>query len=310
MKMESGITLASGQAIYLHEIETIAAVTLPEINGERIAFVYLFFNGFGYQIIFDFSPNVPDEMMSKDEKEKGALSISQAIAESLQAVLVERVIHIHDSSQEQLQKIGLWAAPALLPYPLSKIIRQIEEDDIKGARNTLVRYCTPQYIEQISSKWWAAEQFDARKNLLKDALHAHETGMYGLSIHALLPQVEGIITDWVYENLPANEAPPWRTESKTKKFLDLTLEEPLTTFTYRRIVESAIDFILSGPVLETFKKWNQLINEAFPNRHVVGHGRYEESLFSEENSIKLVLLLDTIYHIITSHEQSSLPRKQ
>jgi hypothetical protein len=124
-----------------------------------------------------------------------------------------------------------------------------------------------------------------------------------LSIHALLPQVEGIITEWVYENLPPSEMQPWRPESKAQRFRDLALEEPVTTYTFRRIVESAIDFILGGPILETFKRWNQQINEAFPNRHVVAHGKYDESLYSEDNSIKLVLLLDTVYYIIESRQQ-------
>jgi hypothetical protein len=125
LKLVPGTTLKSGQAIYLHEVEQITAVSLPEVNGERVAFVYLSWDGHAYQISFDFTPNVQEETLSKEELETGELSLGTAIAESLQAIIVERTIHIHDSSQAQLQKIGLWAAPALLPYPLSKIIKQL-----------------------------------------------------------------------------------------------------------------------------------------------------------------------------------------
>jgi|WetSurMetagenome_2_1015567.scaffolds.fasta_scaffold02433_10 hypothetical protein len=305
LKLVPGTTLTGGQAIYLHEVQQIAAVSLPEVNGERVAFIYLFWNGNSYEIIFDFTPNAPEETLSKEEIKTEELSLGTAIAQSLQAIIVERTVRIHDGSQMQLQKIGLWAAPALLPYPLSKIIKQIEENDISGASSSLVSYCTPQYIERLSSKWWNLEQFDMRKKLLQDALYAHKMGKYGLSIHALLPQVEGIITDWVYEKLPESEVPPWRQESKTKKFRDLILDKPLTSFTYKRIVGSAMDFILSGPVLATFREWTKKIDEAFPNRNVVGHGRYEESLFSEENSIKLFLLLDTVYHIISAYSDKT-----
>ena len=300
LKLVPGIDLKSGQAIYLHEVEQIAAVSLPEVSGERVAFIYLCWIGNSYQIIFDFTRNASGEAISKEEEEIGELSLSTAIAESLQSILVERTIRIHDSTQEQLQKIGLWAAPALLPYPLSKIIKQLEENNIPDASNTLVEYCTPQYIERLLSKWWTLEQFNMRKKLLQDSLDAHKMGKYGLCIHALLPQIEGIITDWVYEKIPDSEV-PWRQESKTKKFRDLILEKPITTFTYKRIVGSAMDFILGGPVLTSFKKWVNQIEQAFPSRHVVEHGRYEESLFSEENSIKLFLLLDTIYYIIFAY---------
>jgi hypothetical protein len=297
-------SIKKGEDIFLHEIKRIAAVDPPKVNGQRVAFVYIRNSGYAFQLIFDFSPNVPTELISEEEKQKDSFNLSLLIGESLQVNLVEKTIRMHDFNQLQLQKIGLWAAPAIMPYPLSKIIKQLGEDDNQCAVNTLLEYCTPQFLERISKKWWTIEQFETRKFLIQDALNAHKEGKYGLSIYALLPQIEGIITDWAYEKLPESEI-PWRQESKTKKFCDLILDKPLTTFTYKRIVGSAMDFILSGPVLATFKKWTQQIDEAFPNRNVVGHGRYEESLFSEENSIKLLLLLDTIYHIISAYSDEA-----
>jgi len=57
--------------------------------------------------------------------------------------------------------------------------------------------------------------------------------------------------------------------------------------------------MLTGPVLRTFDKWSVAIDNLFPNRHVVEHGKYDDSIFTEENSIKLFLLLDTIYYAMT-----------
>jgi hypothetical protein len=295
-----GTAFKKGQPVFLHEIQKIEAVSPPEVNGQRVAFIYLFWTGSSYQIVVDFTPNVPEGMISKEEKE--AWLLGKTIAESLQAILIEKTIHIHDKIQIQLQNIGLWAAPALLPYPMSKIAKELEEGDIEDARTTFVAYCTSEYIEELSSKWWNVEEFKKRNKLIHEALDAHKEGRWQLSIHALLPQIEGIITDWIYTKLPEKEI-PWRQESKTKRFRDLVLERPPTTFTYKRIVESAIDFILGGPVLKTFKKWVEQINQAFPNRHVVEHGKYDESLFTEENSVKLFLLIDTLYHIISSQSE-------
>lgn len=292
------MTISKGQDIYLHEIKKIWAVSLPEIDSERVAFIYLFFNGIGYQIAFDFTPNVPDEVLSKEEKLKSTLSLSEQIGKSLQAAIEEKTISIHD--KERLQEIGLWIAPGLLSYPLSKIIKQLGENDIQGARNTLVEYCTPQYLKRISSKWWAVDEFNSRKKLLMDALNAHKSGQYGLSIHALLPQIEGIITERVYEEIPEGKPKPFREESKIKKFQSLEISKgPLSIFAHKRITDSAIEFMLGGSLLGDFS-WGEETNKTFPNRHVVVHGNYEEELFSEENSIKLFLLLDTIYHIIST----------
>jgi len=300
VKIAPGASFEKGQRVHLHEIQRIAAVAPPEVNGQRVAFVYLFLSGHEYHILFDFTPNVPGGLISKEEREDWKLS--KVIAESLQAVLIEKTIRIHDSMQAQLQKIGLWAAPALLPYPISKILKRLAEGNRDGARAAFLAYCTPNFIEKVSYKWWTIEQFEERKRLIQGAIGAHKEEKYELSIHALLPHIEGIITDWVYTKLPEEEI-PWRQVSKTKKFRDLVLNEPPTTFTYQRIVESTINFIVSGPVLKTFKRWVDQIDQAFPGRHVVEHGRYDASLFSEENSAKLFLLLDTLYYLISSRSE-------
>lgn len=297
-----GTTFTEGQDVYLHNIQEIVAVQPPLVDGLRVAFVFLFCTGLTYSIIFDFSPNVPEEFGS--EEQKASWEFSNDVAEHLQALLTERSVHVHDAIQEVLQQIGLWAAPALLPYPLTEIARQLQEGDTEGARNTLVAYCEPEFLQSLSHKWWDVAQFQVRKPIIEDAFFAHEHRRYSLSIHTLLPQLEGVITDYIATRLRPEEL-PWRQESKTKKFRDLVIENPPSTFTYRRVVESATSFILSGPVLKTFKDWIDQIDEAFPNRHVVEHGRYDALLYTEENSIKLFLLLDSIYHIISGHNLNS-----
>lgn len=167
VRIAPGTAFEKGQRVFLHEIREITAVNPPVVNGQRVAFVYFFRTGRNseYEIIFDFTPNVPSEFAAPRDKETWQLS--EAIATSLQAILVERTIRIHDYVKTLLQKIGLWAAPALLPYPLSKIVLQLKEGNLEGARETLVDYCTPEYVEGLSSKWWSVEQFEKRRNSLK-----------------------------------------------------------------------------------------------------------------------------------------------
>jgi hypothetical protein len=299
VKLAPGTNMQPGQDVYVHDIDEIFTVEPPQVEGKRVAFMYFFWTGNGYQLIFDFTPNWPEGVTAKEESDDWQLG--EAIAESLQAIVTEKAVHIHDEVQALLRQIGLWAVPTLLPYPLSRIAKLLKEGNVETARATLLQHCTPAYMEALSSKWWSVEQFEQRKTLIQDALHAHKEGKYRLSIPALLPQVEGTVTDWTIARLPETVALPWRQESKTKKFRDLVLDGPPTTFTYKRIVESTIEFILNGPVLETFKQWMDEINSAFPNRHVVEHGKYDERLYTEENSVKLLLLLDTIYHIISAY---------
>lgn len=297
VKVRDPQRIKKGDTVFFHEIERIETVEPPTFNGEKVAFIYLKWTGKSYQIIFDFSPNIPEVFIPDNLKE--IISSADFIAKSLQGILIEKVIIIHDKYQKLLEKIGLWAAPALLPYPLSLILEYLQKNDLEAAIKLLIEHCNPEFIEKLTLKWWEVKEFENRKSLIQDALFAHNERRYQLSIHALLPQVEGIITDWISTQLPEDQI-PWRQESKTKKFRDLILDNSNYSYAFDRILESVVDFILGGPVLGTFKKWVDDIDKAFPNRHVVEHGKYDEDLFVEENSIKLFLLLDTVYHIIIS----------
>ena len=174
---------------------------------------------------------------------------------------------------------------------------QLEKNNIDGAKSTLISYCNPDFFSKISVNWWTLKEFELRKPLIESAMSAHREGRYTLSIPALLPQIEGIVTDWVYTQMPENLI-PWKIESKTRKFQEIVLSKT-TPLSYQCIVNSTINFILGGPVLSTFKRWVDDIEKAFPNRHVVEHGRYDPCLYTEENSLKLLLLIDTLYYIIS-----------
>lgn len=294
VKYAPGLAVKEGQEIYRHDLQEIETVHPPEVDGRRVAFIYVYKAEKGYSIVFDFSPNHLELEQPKPDEE---WALGRVIGESLQNLITEQAVRTQDSTQALLRKVGLWAVPALLPYPLSLICVHVQKGDTAAAREVLVKHCTPDFLRSLLNKWWLVKPFADRKKHLSDALDVHSGGKYSLSIHALLPQLEGIVSDWISTKVPPEKI-PFRQESKTKKFRDLVLEKPPSTYTYQRIVESCIEFILAGPVLESFGSWLQKIDEAFPNRHVVEHGEYEEALFTQENSIKLFLILDTVFHII------------
>ena len=284
--------------VYLHHVQSIETVKLPRHDDKRCAFFYLYIMPDGiFRVVFDAMPNWPN---FKEEKDAGS-DLGKAIAESLQAIMTERAVRLEATQQAELRAIGLWPAPALLPYPLSKILLHLEQNDAKQARALLVAYCTPVYLEGLVQKWWSNAGLAKRRRLLEDALSAHKESKFTLSVSALMPHVEGIVSDWIAAQLPGDKV-PFRQESKTKKFKDVVKQGLPPAFLYARILEATIDFILSGPVTATFKKWGDTLSDEFANRHAFGHGKYEEEQFSEENSIKLFLLLDTLFYVM---EQSS-----
>lgn len=104
------------------------------------------------------------------------------------------------------------------------------------------------------------------------------------------------MTDWIYEN-PGENMPRYRQESKTIDFFGI-MRKRLNDALPLSILDSSAEFLLKGPVLESFKNWRDDVKNAFANRHVVEHGKYDESQYSEENSVKLFLLLDTIFYLL------------
>jgi hypothetical protein len=297
--LSPSVTPKVGQPVYWDQVREFSSVEPPHVDGQRVAFVYVFKVTRGYSFIFDFSPNIPEDTLPVEQRPDWAQTFGAAIARTLQANLVERTVDVDEPMQQQLKSIGLWSAPALLPYPMGEIVRFVADGDLAGARAVLVRHCDASFLQALMAKWWSLNEFQQRKAVLEEAVAVHNEGRFVLSVPALLPQLEGIITDWILTKVPEDQV-PFRQESKTKKFHQLALDGPPNGFTHRRVVESCIQFILDGPVLATFKKWFDVIDASFPNRNVVGHGRHDSALYTAENSIKIILLLDTIYYIISA----------
>lgn len=147
---EDSASYQSGMPIYLHNLQVIESVEPPEVDGERVAFVFLYWTGLEYRLLSDFTPNWDEHQLPDGAHD---WRFGELIGSYLHSLFTERVINTHDAVVEKLHAVGLWAAPALLPYPLSKIIVQLDVGDVAGARSTLVSYCTPTFIKQLVEQW-------------------------------------------------------------------------------------------------------------------------------------------------------------
>lgn len=286
-----------GDIPYLHQLTDFHSVVLPEEDGEQVAFIFLKHRiGDKYDVIVDATPNLE---MSPEERQAAKKEIQDLIIAFITQNLADYAAEAYfcDKTQNLLYKNGLWLVPRLMPYPLAEVVRRIETSP-KKATELIQKYCHEKgLLEEMLEDWWSFDIFKSRQTILEDCCFAHKNGRYSLSIHTLMPQLEGIITDWIFTQLPENEI-PWKQESKTKKFKDVLMDKDPFSLSYPRVVDSVISFITDGPVLSSFKKWFDKVDDVFPNRNVVQHGRYEEALYTEINSLRLFLLLDTIFYLI------------
>jgi hypothetical protein len=294
-KKPIGIAIDAGAPVYLWQVQGIQTVERPTADGKPVAFLFVYYTGTAWEVIVDFTPNQPD-FIAQDDGEEWRLG--RAIADALNLQLRERAIHLHDSIKEGIRAIGLWSAPALMTYPLTAIADHCVNGQLTQARQLLVEYCSSSFLESLVELWSSVPAFAARRQLFAEALQAHRERRFILSIHAMVPQIEGVITDWLYTNNEIGNA--YREASKAKRLQEALTDGVELPYTEQRLIEDAIAFIVSGPVFDTFKNWVLPVGE-FPNRHAVGHGKYEEATYTEENSIKAFLLLDSLRYVMEGH---------
>lgn len=289
-----------GDPIYNDEVNDIVDVVLPNIEEERVAFIYLQFNGnFSegalYDVMFDFTPN---HNLSESELEKSSEIARKSLVRLFRKELREKTIKYTMQFKDILIQNGFWIIPALLPSPLNRIISSINQNDITDAKRLFIDHCSNEFVEGLMEKWWDLKEFNERKEVIEEAFFCHNNSRYITAISTLLPHLEGILTEFGHS--VSNEM-PWRQESKTKKVRDLLTEISLSTYEFQSVLYFTFSFLIEGPMLETFNDWFQKVNADFPNRHAVGHGNYIRELYTQENSIKIFLLLDTIYWILREY---------
>jgi len=289
-----------GDPITIEEVNDIADVELPKEDGERIPFIYLQFNGSYsegalYDIIFDFTPK---HSLTDTEKEQSAELTRKSLVKLFRGELREKIIRYIAHFKDILVQNGFWVIPALLPSPLNKIIVAIQNNDVSEAKELFLNHCSNQFLKELIKNWWELKEFSDRREVIEEAFFCHNNGRYIPAISTLLPHLEGIITEFGHS---VSTNMPFRQESKTKKVRDLLSEISLATYEFQSVLYFTFSFLIDGPMLESFKDWFQKVNVNFPNRHAVGHGKFIRELYTQENSIKVFLLLDTIYWIIKEY---------
>ena len=293
IKKAPNTTFEYGQSVYLHELQKVIDVLRPKLNDKPTGFIYVeFFEG-NMEITFDLSPT-HDNFKPEDDR---LGYTGRNIVNSIQREIDLKVIHYYQILSKSLREVGLWASPSLIPYPLSKITQQIEKNNLDNAKQTLLEFGNAQFLKKLTRKWYNLEPFHHRQRVFVEALNNHENKQFLSSIHTLSPHIEGVITDFL--NSQFNEIPK-NTKDKIQLFLKhASSTEESAPFIFKSLLQSLREFFMTGPPIKSFK-WLETIDYIFPNRNVVGHGKYDESLYNEENSLKLFLLIDTIYYVMTN----------
>src|SRR4051812_14079612 len=115
-KLAPGVVMEAGHLVLLRDVDKVGDVIPPTCNGCRVAFLFFYWNGRGYEYVYDASPDLPGFDPKVDVFPAG-----KVIARYLQFYLIQVTIRNSEIIQQELREIGLWPVPALLPYPMAKI---------------------------------------------------------------------------------------------------------------------------------------------------------------------------------------------
>lgn len=150
-------------------------------------------------------------------------------------------------------------------------------------------------INEMKLEWGRHKFVKDRVSLLRQALTAHNLGMYALSIPSLLSQMEGIIIEGYKIKGKVNGY-------QFKKIVEsLFINPDDESFDFNNeIRDFYIRFILDG-----FVHGQQIRSDV--SRHAILHGGAKPSFFAkEEVSLKLILMMDNILQRINQLKDNEI----
>lgn len=203
------------------------------------------------------------------------------------------LIHAHKDADEAFKTSGWPIAPSM-PLELRKrVVDMYKQGRTRYVSRTIMGYYqrdSHSHLVDTVETWKSHPLFSTRMHIIKDALQAHYDGRYTLSVPALLPQIEGILTEYVLANkLVAKFGKINQVYSAVIGEID---DYSLSTWA----IASTLLYQLKNStyVFTDFEKeLRKSINTRKTTRHTVSHGivpRYDRPI----HSLKAFLLLDAI----------------
>lgn len=208
---------------------------------------------------------------------------------------------------KKLIKHGWIPTISLLPQPYGEMIRIIERTgDINQVGKTAVRVFNDKLLGKVFERWEEASLVHDRRELLSIAIDRFKLNDFVSTIHILLPQIEGLITEHIKRKCEIVKAD---LKERFTQFGDIIKGEIFNTNFTCYLTDILIKYLRNS----FYKTWYPYPRRGrryrpstlAPQRHVILHGEINLKYFTAENCIKLICVLDSI--ILLSLKSSELP---
>lgn len=120
---------------------------------------------------------------------------------------LQGLIQFDEDAMEAFNAAGWSIAPSMGRELRERVVELFKQKKTRYISRVIMGYYHRNEYENLDSmvdSWRDHDLFIPRMHIIGDALDAHRNGKHTLSVPTLLPQIEGILSDYVYVNdLPA-----------------------------------------------------------------------------------------------------------
>lgn len=208
-----------------------------------------------------------------------------------------------------LCEAGFWVVLSS-PLSLLRALRElIEEGEVtpEKVRQLFVDFYSANdfyYLKLMVQDWENHKAFSGRMEVISDALDAHIDGKYTLSIPAILPIIEGILTEILGKR-----------DRKMEEWAKNAIEEYYTDYLQEASRDAVIAYITGAALYvaippqyftsERYVEWlkqHGMVESQVLQRHAILHG-VQKDYASKENSLRAFLLLDILASLSKSNDE-------
>lgn len=288
--------MKENQAVYIWDIKKIKNVEFPKYKGLKVAYIFFYYSGFDYSIIFDFSPN----SVQQDQISDFNHPYSKTLTDYYNLYFTELIIkQIDEKTRRKLIENNYFITPSITPYPINIILNP--KKNINDFINELVAFFDSDILSSIKTNWFNNKTFESRKKLFEEAIENYENQKYLSCISILIPQIEGILREFLF--LKESKA----TKTNSSKAFDRVkelFESKKKIQVVKVIMDSFSEFFNNrNGFFESFNNWTDSLSSSFISRHAYSHGKYDEDMYNKENCVRLFLMLYTFYDMINLIEK-------
>ncbi|RQV93359.1 hypothetical protein EH220_08380 [bacterium] len=275
-----------GDPLNLNQIDsTHVFLQKPTIDGNRASFFFVLRQYLGFIVAFDFTPLNP--LPVDLETEKGVpfdiktYAISMQNLEKINAPL----------QMEKLAKSSWPPSPGYFPNILLKMAGNEDFEKSDEMSSDARKIFTREYFDKRIKEWQVYNMLGERLECIVHSIERHFDNDFRSAIYVIVPQFEGIVSDYLKRNgIEVESKHPRRVD----QLVSLLMGRGAILFP-KSILDATLKFLREG----TFWKYTGRVKNTSEdvNRHGIAHGEFV-NFESEELSLKFLIFLDGLCFLL------------